>query len=116
MATGRRKTPDFFNDDGVDPVESATGYPQRVSEDISAFKAGTDTNTSSPPAAGAKKKAGFYLSVQILERFTLKFHELKLAGIAIDNKSTLLELALSYALDDLDKGRESRVLQKLAAS
>jgi hypothetical protein len=61
----------------------------------------------------AKKKAGFYLSKEIINRFNFKFHELKLAGIAIDNKSTLLELALAFALDDLDKGEKSRVLQRL---
>jgi hypothetical protein len=33
--------------------------------------------------------------------------------VAIDNKSTLLELALSFALDDMDKGQNSRVLKKL---
>ena len=60
-----------------------------------------------------KKKAGFYLSMDIIERFNRKFYELKLAGIAIDNKSTLLELALAFALDDLDKGGKSRVLQRL---
>ena len=114
MATGRRKTPDFFNEVGVDPVESATGYPHRYSEDVNAPVPEIKSKSGSAAEPVAKKKAGFYLSVQILERFTLKFHELKLAGIAIDNKSTLLELALSYALDDLDKGRESRVLQKLS--
>jgi hypothetical protein len=31
----------------------------------------------------------------------------------VDNKSTLLEIALSYALDDIDKGRQSKVLKKL---
>jgi len=51
--------------------------------------------------------------VDILNRFTHKFHELKLAGVAVDNKSTLLEAALGYALDDLDKGEESQVLKKL---
>jgi hypothetical protein len=51
--------------------------------------------------------------VDVLQRFTLKFHELNLAGIAVDNKSTLLELALSFALDDIDKGRASQVLQNL---
>jgi hypothetical protein len=38
---------------------------------------------------------------------------LKLAGAAIENKSALLELALSFALDDLDKGAKSRVLQNI---
>lgn len=100
MATGRKKLPDFFSGDGIDPVESATGKQQSLTDGKGA-KTGMST----------KKKAGFYLSKEILERFNLKFHELKLAGIAIDNKSTLLELALGFALDDLDKGAKSRVLQ-----
>ena len=108
MATGRNKLPDFFSEDGIDPVDSATGNRQLLAEDknISSAK---DAKTG----MSTKKKAGFYLSKEIIERFTLKFHELKLAGIAIDNKSTLLELALAFALDDLDKGKKSRVLQRL---
>ena len=102
MATGRNKLPDFFSGDGIDPVESATGKQQPLTEAKGA-KTGMST----------KKKAGFYLSREILERFTLKFHELKLAGIAVDNKSALLELALAFALDDMDKGAKSRVLQRL---
>jgi hypothetical protein len=109
MTTGKKSIPDFFKEDGVDPVESATGYRQRVPEDKKTPSAGSGT----PSGTTAKKKAGFYLSVQILDRFNLKFHELKLAGVAIENKSTLLEQALSFALDDLDKGQESRVLQQL---
>ena len=101
MATRSNDIPDLFAENDVDPVESATGY--RSPSQASRRTVGT----------AAKKKAGFYLSVDILQRFTLKFHELKLAGVAIDNKSTLLELALSYALDDLDQGSNSRVLQKL---
>jgi hypothetical protein len=114
MATGRKKTPDFFKDDRVDPVESATGSPQRVSngENAPFFRKETRTGPINEPAA--KKKAGFYLSRKVLDRFNLKFHELKLAGFAIDNKSTLLELALTFALDDLDKGNESCVLQNLS--
>ena len=116
MATGRKKKPEFFNEKGVDPVEFATGYSQHFSEDDNSPLPETESKTD--PAAGpaAKKKAGFYLSVHILERFNLKFHELKLAGVAIDNKSTLIELALSYALDDLDKGKESQLLGKLMVS
>jgi len=101
MAARSKDTPDLFADTALDPVESATGYekpppsPHRSIDTI------------------AKKKAGFYLSVGVLRRFTFKFHELKLAGVAIDNKSTLLELALSFALDDMDKGKNSRVLKKL---
>ncbi len=108
MATGRNKLPDFFSEDGIDPVESATGNRQPLTE-------GSDTSSAKDAKTriSSKKKAGFYLSKEILERFTRKFHELKLAGIAIDNKSTLLELALAFTLDDLDKGGESQVLQKL---
>jgi hypothetical protein len=108
MATDRNKLPDFFSEDGIDPVESATGKRQRFTED-NATSSGKDAKTE----MSTKKKAGFYLSKEILERFTFKFHELKLAGVPIDNKSTLLELALAFALDDLDKGLKSRVLQRL---
>ena len=114
MANGRKKTPDFFNEDGVDPVETATGSSQRVSIGKNEASPGKVTKTgpiNNGPAA--KKKAGFYLSEDVLDRFNLKFHELKLAGFSIDNKSTLLELALSFALDDLDKGGDSRILQHL---
>jgi len=86
--------PDFFENSAVDPVRSATGKPQ--------------TRTPTP-----KKKAGFYLSLQLIERFDRKFHELKLAGAAIDNKSNLLEAALAFALDDLDRGEGSQVLKRL---
>ena len=101
MATRNKNLPDLFPENELDPVETATGYG--------------NPSSPAPKAANttAKKKAGFYLSVDVLQRFTLKYHELKLAGVAVDNKSTLLELALSFALDDLDKGSSSRVLQKL---
>jgi hypothetical protein len=112
MATGRSKTPDFFNEDGLDPVDIATGQPQDSPEDRT--NTSSSTAKSGPPAEMiTKKKAGFYLSVDLLNRFNLKFHELKLAGVAIDNKSTLLESALGFALDDMDKGKDSQVLQKL---
>jgi len=86
--------PDFFENSPVDPVRSATGKPQ----------------TANP---NPKKKAGFYLSLQLIERFDRKFHELKLAGAAIHNKSSLLEAALAFALDDLDRDEDSQVLKRL---
>jgi hypothetical protein len=101
MASGKKKIPDFFDEDQLDPIETATGYPPPAAYDKAASSA-------------AKKKAGFYLPVDLLTRFDHKFHELKLAGVAIENKSTLLEAALGYALDDMDKGEESQVLKKLA--
>jgi hypothetical protein len=112
MAARSKDTPDLFADTPLDPVESATGYGKPLAQyketgSLSAARSGlTDSAT-------AKKKAGFYLSVDVLQRFTFKFHELKLAGVAVDNKSALLELALAFALDDMDKGKNSRVLQKL---
>ena len=109
MTTGRNKLPDFFREGGIDPIESATGKRQPRTEDKDG-SAGKDAKSGMPP----KKKAGFYLSMEILDRFTRKFYELKLAGIPIDNKSSLLELALGFALDDLDKGARSRVLQRLS--
>ena len=108
MATGRKKLPDFFSDNGIDPVDAVTG--RRKSQ-------GRDQNTSSSKdvktGMSAKKKAGFYLSVETIERFNRRFYELKLAGVAVDNKSTLLELALAFALDDMDKGPKSQVLKRL---
>lgn len=101
MATRRKNIPDLFADTSLDPVESATGYQ----------KTPLPSQRAVNPAV--KKKAGFYISVDLLQRFTLKYHELKLAGVAVDNKSTLLELALSFALDDMDKGNNSQVLKKL---
>ena len=113
MATDRKKTPDFFGENGLDPVETATGYPQGLPGDKPATPSGEAANTGPAVELAVKKKAGFYLSVNLLNRFTLKFHELKLAGVAIDNKSSLLEAALGFALDDMDKGEGSQVLKKI---
>ncbi len=105
MTTGRKHIPDLFAEEQLDPVSVATG------------PAGQGA-VPQPPAPGssgapAKKKAGFYLSEELLDRFALKFYELKLAGESVDNKSALLELCLAFALDDLDKGQKSRVLQRI---
>ncbi len=113
MTSARKKTPDFFDEDGLDPVETATGFAQ-PSPRTKAARSGASDNAGPTGAASAKKKAGFYLSVDLLNRFSHKFHELKLAGVAIDNKSTLLEAALGYALDDMDRGEQSQVLKKMA--
>jgi hypothetical protein len=93
------KGPDFFEETPFDPVLSATG--------------GAPPPVQANPAL-PKKKAGFYLSAPLLERFNRKFHEMKLADAAVDNKSSLLEVLLEFALDDLDRGECSRVRQKLA--
>ena len=113
MAARRKDTPDLFAETALDPVESATGYRRSAAAPPSP-EAPAAASVAKPVNSALKKKAGFYLSVDVLQRFTLKFHELKLAGVAVDNKSTLLELALSFALDDMDKGSRSRVLKKLA--
>jgi len=100
MASGKKPFPDFFEDTPLDPVHVATGRHRLPSQ-----RAG---------GVGAeKKKVGFYLPVALLERFNRKFHELKLAGVAIDNKSALVEMALALALDDLDKGSSGRLLKGL---
>lgn len=94
MPTRRKTEPDLFEEGLPDPVETATGGRR-----------------TPPPAGETKRKAGFYLSEEILERFNTKFYELKLAGAAVDNKSALIEAALSFALDDLDRRGDSRVLR-----
>ena len=89
MAHGNDDPADFFEESRIDPVQAVTG---------------------GKPVPVAKKKAGFYLSVEILERFNRKFFELKLAGCPIENKSALVEAALKFALNDLDRGDDSQVL------
>ena len=103
MAARKNKTPEFFNEESFDPVEVATRQ---------SGQGGVGPKTHVGPAVN-KKKAGFYLSVELLDRFTRKFYELKLAGAAIENKSALLELALSFALDDLDRGSKSQMMQNI---
>ena len=87
----QKPSPDFFEDHTLDPLVTATGAKP----------------TAVKPAA--KKKAGFYLSKALIERFNHRFHRMKLDGVAIENKSALLEVALSFALDDLDKGKKSKI-------
>jgi len=94
MGPDKNNPADFFTENLLDPIQTATG---------------------GKPASVAKKKAGFYLSIELLDRFTMKFHELKLAGIPIENKSALIEAALTFALDDMDQREKSRVLQSLGS-
>ncbi len=90
----RKKSPDFFEDQPFDPVKAAM-------------------RQQAPKAAGRKKKAGFYLSEALLARFDRRFYEMKLAGRPVESKSALLELALAFALDDLDKEEQSTLLKAL---
>jgi hypothetical protein len=99
--------PDLFDDHLPDPVEAATGRRQ-PSEGLR--PPGRKTPDAAPEA---KRKAGFYLSDEILARFNTRFYELKLAGAAVGNKSALLEAALGYALDDLDRGVDSRIMKRI---
>jgi hypothetical protein len=103
MPTRRNQTPDLFADHLPDPVDAAIhrrGTPKPRGR------------TAAGTAPEIKRKAGFYLSDELLGRFNTRFYELKLAGAAVENKSALLEAALAYALDDLDRGAESRILKR----
>ncbi len=114
MAGYRKNTPDFFEDNALDPIKLAIG-PEKAASNQNSVQKGDIEKTAEKKSGHPtlKKKAGFYLSTNLIDRFTRKFHELKLAGIKIDNKSTLMEIAISFALDDIDKGNESRVLKQL---
>ncbi len=93
-ASEHNKPPDFFEDLDLDAVSTAMRAPV-------------------PGKSVPKKKAGFYLSETLLERFNRHFHQMKLAGIAIENKSALLEAALLFALEDLEAGEASLILKAL---
>lgn len=93
-ASEHNKPPDFFERHDLDPVAAAMR---------------SSVATKSVP----KKKAGFYLPETLIERFNRHYHQMKLAGIAIENKSALLETALLFALKDLDTGDHSLILQAL---
>jgi hypothetical protein len=90
----RKKSPDFFEDSDPDPVSAATGG-------------------NCPAKPVPKKKAGFYLSEDLIKRFNRHFHQMKLAGAPIENKSALLEIALLFALEDLEKGDQSLLLHAM---
>lgn len=95
-ASGTNPPPDFFEEHSLDPVSTAAGKPEK------------GAGVSVP-----KKKAGFYLSEALLTRFDRQFHQLKLDGVPVENKSALLELALEYALADLARAEESVLLHRL---
>ena len=88
--------PDFFEEHTLDPVTTAARTPAKGSH-----------------AAAPKKKAGFYLPADLLTRFDRRFHQLKIDGVPVENKSALLELALEYALADLERKGRSVLLRKL---
>ncbi|MFP4040051.1 MAG: hypothetical protein ACLFS7_05855 [Desulfosudaceae bacterium] len=103
----KNRKPDFLDTGRLDPVSVATG-PARAGQNNSSKE--EQKNSSKDE----KKKAGFYLSADLLDRFNRAFYELKLAGPAVGNKSTLVEAALELALEDLGRGRQSRIRKMLA--
>ena len=107
MTTRRNPTPDLFAEHLPDPVDAAIGGRRAPGRPQGRRAAGTTPE--------AKRKAGFYLSDELLGRFNTRFYELKLAGAPVDNKSALLEAALVFALEDLDRGAESRILRSFLA-
>ena len=110
MGTQKREQPDFFEEGELDPVAAASGPAPAARPSVRRSQSGPQ------PAGPAKRKAGFYLSEALLNRFDTKFYELKLSGKAVANKSVLLEAALLYALDDLDRGEDSEVLRRISRS
>jgi hypothetical protein len=108
MTRRRPIPPEIFEETPPDPVDAASGPPEPRSGQSPA-----PHPTGAGSRADLKRKAGFYLADETLERFNRKFYELKLAGAAVDNKSALMEAALNFALDDLDRGTESRVLRRM---
>lgn len=94
-ASEQNKSPDFFEEHDLDPMTTATGRKTAAKKPI------------------PKRKAGFYLSEPLLERFNRRYHQMKLDGVAIENKSALVEVALAYALNDLDRGPQSEIVAAL---
>ena len=97
-ASDNKTIPDFFSENRLDPVSVATGRPA--------------SKLSIPKPVVPKRKAGFYFSETLLERFARKFHQLKLDGVPIPNKSALAEMALHFALDDMDRDDASQLLKR----
>ncbi|RJP78716.1 MAG: hypothetical protein C4522_11710 [Desulfobacteraceae bacterium] len=104
----KNKKPEFFENNPFDPVIAAIGLDDREN------KRGSSLEEKKSGGNARKKKAGFYLSLDLLDRFTRKFHELKLAGVMIENKSAFIEAAIKFALDDVDQGDDSKVLKEFS--
>ena len=50
---------------------------------------------------------------ELLDRFNRKFHELKLAGSPVENKSVMLEKMLTFSLNAMDGGDETVMAVRL---
>lgn len=96
MAKSKKTIPDFFSEGDLDPVSVATGGLK-----------GASVEEKKLSAFAAKKKAGFYLAADLLERFDRTFYQLKIEGVGVVNKSALVEAALTFALKDMEKGEKS---------
>ena len=92
MAKSKRDNPaaDFFHETGFDPLIAAVRGETKESD---------------------KKKAGFYLSHGLLERFDKTFYTLKIEG-RVDNKSAFVEKLIDYALDVLDHDGLEKIVKK----
>ncbi len=101
MAKTKKKKPDFVDTGPLDPVATATGH--RASVKNSSIEENTNSSKTE------KKKAGFYLSADLLDRFNRTFYALKLEGWSVENKSALVEAALELALTDIERGDKSRI-------
>ena len=106
MGKSKKKVPDFFEKASLDPVTVATRGQRQTAD-------GSSVEEKKTSGKETKKKAGFYLAASLIERFDRKFYELKLEGVAISNKSQLLEAALNLALDDLNRGKKSAIRKML---
>ena len=104
----RKKTPDFFDD----PVNMATG-PELTEEKNQSDKEEKKKRTIEEPEKSESKKVGYYISENVVGRIDKIFYELKLAGVTLKSKSALVEAALLFSLDDLEKGEKSRILKNL---
>lgn len=93
-ASDRDDATDSFEENGLDPVSAAPRDPAATKPHL-------------------KKKAGFYLSEELLDRFNRHFHQMKLAGLPIENKSALLEIIMQFGIEDLDKTNHSRLMKAL---
>lgn len=107
MNADNKNIPDFFEDEQFDPVTTATGGA------ASAKPVGQVPATQSDRGGWNKKKAGFYLPKDLIERFNRKYHQLNLEGVVVGNKSALLETILEFGLEEMDRGSHSEIQKRL---
>ncbi len=106
MNKRKKPQPDFFENEAWDPVRAATGPDHSASR-----RSSVEENKNS--SKEEKKKVGFYLSADVWARFNRTFYQLKLEGEIAGNKSRLVEAALHFALDDIERAEKSVVRKML---